>query len=79
MLLAVRNLSKAYGAVNVLNEVSFVLNMQNRVGIVGPNGVGKSTLLKLLVGQEEADTGTILYAPSVECGLPVPYRRNSKT
>jgi macrolide transport system ATP-binding/permease protein len=68
MLLAVRNLSKAYGALTVLNDVSFVLNTQNRVGIVGPNGVGKSTLLKLLIGQEEADSSTIVYAPSVEFG-----------
>src|SRR5437763_15718984 len=68
MLLAIRNLSKAYGAISVLNDISFVLNTNDRVGVVGPNGVGKSTLLKLLVGQEEADTGTIMYAPSVEFG-----------
>ncbi len=39
-----------------------------RVGIVGPNGVGKSTLMRLLVGQEEADTGTILYGSEVDFG-----------
>src|SRR5436853_6684059 len=68
MVLAVHNLSKAYGAITVLSDISFVLNTSDRVGIVGPNGVGKSTLLKLLVGQEEADTGTITYAPLVEFG-----------
>src|SRR6266852_3851631 len=68
MLLAVRSLSKAYGAINVLNDVSFVVNKGDRVGIVGSNGVGKSTLLKILVGQEEVDTGTFAYAPSIEVG-----------
>ena len=68
MLLAVRSLFKAYGAINVLNDVSFVINKGDRVGIVGSNGVGKSTLLKILVGQEEVDAGTFAYAPSTEVG-----------
>ena len=68
MLLAVRSLFKAYGAINVLNDVSFVVNKGDRVGVVGSNGVGKSTLLKILVGQEEVDAGTFAYAPSTEVG-----------
>ena len=68
MLLAVRSLFKAYGAINVLNDVSFVVNNSDRVGIVGSNGVGKSTLLKILAGQEEVDAGTFAYAPSIEVG-----------
>ncbi len=68
MLTAIRNLSKSYGAIMVLNEVSFVVNDNDRVGIVGSNGVGKSTLLRILMGQEEADSGTITYASSVEVG-----------
>src|SRR5438067_2137821 len=67
-LISIHNLSKAYGAITVLSDISFVLSTNDRAGIVGPNGVGKSTLLKLLVGQEEADMGTIMYAPSVEFG-----------
>src|SRR5215469_15342636 len=68
MLLAVRNLSKAYGAIHVLNDVSFIINNGERVGLVGTNGVGKSTLLKILIGQEEVDAGTFSYAPSTEVG-----------
>src|SRR5215472_8004079 len=68
MLLAVRNLSKAYGAIHVLNEVTFIINNGERVGLVGTNGVGKSTLLKILIGQEEVDAGTFSYAPSTEVG-----------
>src|SRR5437763_12470702 len=68
MLLTVHQLSKSYGAITVLNDISFVVNAHDRAGIVGSNGVGKSTLLKILVGQEEADMGTFAYAPSVEVG-----------
>src|SRR5436305_12178602 len=68
MFLAVCTLAKSYGAINVLDEISFVINGGDRVGIVGSNGVGKSTLLKILVGQEEADAGTFAYAPSTEVG-----------
>lgn len=68
MLLTVRGLAKSYGAIEVLQSISFVINAGDRVGLVGPNGVGKSTLLCLLVDQEEADAGTFAYAPSIEPG-----------
>src|SRR5581483_9979977 len=68
MLLTARNLAKSYGAIRVLSDISFVINAHDRVGIVGPNGVGKSTLLRLLTGQEEADSGTFSYAPTVTYG-----------
>jgi macrolide transport system ATP-binding/permease protein len=68
MFLAVRDLTKSYGAINVLNEISCIINAGDRIGIVGSNGVGKSTLLKILVGQEEAASGTFSYAPSIEVG-----------
>jgi macrolide transport system ATP-binding/permease protein len=68
MFLTVRNLTKSYGVIRVLSDISFVVNAHDRIGIVGPNGVGKSTLLCLLTGQEEADSGHFSYAPSVEYG-----------
>lgn len=68
MLLAVRTLSKGYGVHRVLENVTFTINANDRIGIVGPNGVGKTTLLRLLVGQEEADSGSINYAATVEYG-----------
>ena len=66
--LAVHALSKSYGTMNVLNEISCIVNAGDRIGIVGSNGVGKSTLLKILVGHEEAESGTFSYAPSLEVG-----------
>ena len=68
MLLTVRGISKSYGAIQVLQSISFVVNAGERVGLVGPNGAGKSTLLHILTAQEEADTGTFALAPSVEPG-----------
>lgn len=68
MLLHVWNLSKSYGAVNVLEDISFSIDLHDRVGIVGANGVGKSTLLRILVDQEQADAGSFQYATSVEVG-----------
>lgn len=68
MLLTVQNLSKSYGAITILQDVSFVVNAGQHIGLVGPNGVGKSTLLRLLMRQEEPDEGSITYGPSVEVG-----------
>src|SRR5258707_2507474 len=71
MLLAVRGITKSYGAIHGLRAIRLVVNVGERLGLVGPNGVGKSTLLRLLMGQEEADEGTFAYGPSVEpCYLP---------
>src|ERR1700736_1554835 len=67
-MLFVRNLSKAFGAITVLEDISFVINSGDRVGIVGSNGVGKTTLLSILVGQESLDAGSSSFAPSTETG-----------
>jgi macrolide transport system ATP-binding/permease protein len=67
-MLFVRNLSKAFGAITVLEDISFVINSGDRVGIVGSNGVGKTTLLSILVGLESLDAGSFSFAPSTETG-----------
>ncbi len=68
MLLSVRNLAKAYGAITVLDNVSFTVNSDDRIGIVGMNGTGKTTLLRILVGQETMDDGNVSFSPSTEIG-----------
>ena len=57
--LAVEGISKSYGAKKVLSDVSLTVERGNRMAIIGPNGVGKSTLLKILIGALEADAGKV--------------------
>ncbi|MBA4384559.1 MAG: ABC transporter ATP-binding protein [Anaerolinea sp.] len=58
-LLSATNLSKSFGALDIFSELSFSVPHRSRIGLVGPNGVGKSTLLRILVGEDEASGGTV--------------------
>jgi ATPase subunit of ABC transporter with duplicated ATPase domains len=74
--LAAHDISKSFAAVQVLDRVSLVVSPGDRVGIVGPNGIGKSTLLRVLAGIEPADRGRIVrggvvgYLPQEPDALP---------
>ena len=65
-MLAVSNLSKRFpGAENALfQHVSFTVNRGERVGLIGPNGCGKTTLLRIILGEEGADSGSVMFNPS---------------
>ena len=67
-VLAIENLSKAYGDHRVLTDVNLVLRRGERIGIIGPNGLGKSTLLKILVRRLAADTGQARWGHEVRYG-----------
>src|SRR5712671_2049147 len=58
VLLSCQSMSKSYGAQSLFRGLSFGLLEKDRVGLIGPNGPGKSTLLKILAGIEEPDSGT---------------------
>jgi len=58
--LAAHNISKSHGALTVLDGVSLAVGAGARVGVVGPNGIGKSTLLRILAGLDEPDSGTVV-------------------
>jgi len=57
--LEVRNISKSFAGRKVLNKVSFDVSRGEKIAVIGPNGIGKSTLLKILVSKLEADQGSI--------------------
>ncbi len=65
MLLSAEQISKNYGACDLLDRVSLYLNPGDRIGVVGRNGAGKSTLLRILAGEEEPDAGTVQRDPNV--------------
>ena len=57
----VKNLCKAYKAKEVLDNISFEIHANDKIGLVGINGCGKSTLLKFLAGEEKQDAGEIKF------------------
>jgi ATPase subunit of ABC transporter with duplicated ATPase domains len=67
-VLAIEDLSKAYGPKQVLKDVSLVVRRGERVGIIGPNGLGKSTLLRILVERLDADSGVAKWGHEVRVG-----------
>ncbi|NMT57086.1 ABC-F family ATP-binding cassette domain-containing protein, partial [Vibrio parahaemolyticus] len=67
-ILQVKNLSYQIADKTLYNNVTFRINVGEKVGITGANGVGKSTLLKLLFGELSADKGCIEWLPNLEVG-----------
>ena len=62
VLLQARGLSKSFGAVRVLHEVSFDVMPGKVLGILGPNGAGKTTLFNLISGDLKNDGGELVFA-----------------
>jgi len=68
-MLTINSISKSFGVETILNKISFTLNPGERLGLVGPNGCGKTTLLRIIVGQEKPDSGVVRFDPgSVRVG-----------
>ncbi len=68
MLLMLDDIAKSYGDNLVLERVSFTLDTGRKLGLVGANGVGKSTLLKIITGEVEPDSGAVRRAPGWRLG-----------
>jgi branched-chain amino acid transport system ATP-binding protein len=72
-ILAVEGVSKRFGGLQAIADVSFGLTAGEIVGLIGPNGAGKTTLFNLLVGLERPDAGAITLDGSAVAGLK-PHR-----
>ncbi|PIE71909.1 MAG: ABC transporter ATP-binding protein [Deltaproteobacteria bacterium] len=60
-LVDIRNLTKFFGATDLFTQISLSINAEDRIGLVGANGSGKSTFLKMLAGESRPDSGTIFW------------------
>jgi len=68
-VLSVQAVAKRFGERLVFSDVSFRLAHGDRVGLVGPNGVGKTTLLRIAAGLESADAGNVAIARGTRIGF----------
>jgi ABC transport system ATP-binding/permease protein len=60
MMLTIENLTKTYGEKQLFNDISFTITEKERVGLIGVNGTGKSSLLKIVAGVDVPDSGDIV-------------------
>jgi ATPase subunit of ABC transporter with duplicated ATPase domains len=67
-VISLSNISKQYGRQVLFVDASFQLNPSDKVGLVGPNGSGKTTIFRMLVGEEQADDGDISVPKRVTIG-----------
>jgi ATPase subunit of ABC transporter with duplicated ATPase domains len=67
-VLTVEHVSKAYGEKKVLTDVSITVRRGEKLGVIGPNGLGKSTLLKILMERLDADRGDVKWGHEVKTG-----------
>jgi len=75
-VLVARYLGKSYGEKNVFHDVNFEMYKGDRIGLIGPNGVGKTTLFKILLGNLNPDSGELLWGHHI---LPGYYDQELNT
>ena len=68
MVLSCNNISKSYGASEILKDISFHINDREKAAIVGINGAGKTTLLKIIIGELSADGGNVILSKGSTLG-----------
>src|SRR5690348_4456227 len=69
MLFRLEDVNKSYGAHDVLRGVTLQVNPGERVGLVGRNGAGKTTIFRLLTRREEADSGEVILLRGLRIGV----------
>jgi ATP-binding cassette subfamily F protein 3 len=77
-MLTVSDLSKSFNIQTLFEKITFSLNPGERVGLIGPNGCGKTTLLRILAGREEATSGSVHHPSDLRIGyLPQGFELDS--
>lgn len=67
-MVSIDNLSVEFSAIPLFEDVSFVINDRDRIALVGKNGAGKSTMLKILCGIQHATSGTVSVPNDITIG-----------
>lgn len=68
ILITARSIAKAYDQLQVIKDLDFAIRRGEKIALLGPNGVGKSTLIKLLIGQLQPDAGVVEWNPMNKLG-----------
>ncbi len=63
-----KDIGKSYGSKTLFRDFTYTFSRTDRVGIVGPNGCGKTTLLKCIIGEEEPDSGSVEIGQTIQIG-----------
>ncbi|MBB5074198.1 ATP-binding cassette subfamily F protein uup [Bartonella callosciuri] len=69
LVLEAKRISKSYGERVIVKDFSLRIQRGDRIGLVGPNGIGKTTLLSTLIGQEAVDSGTVRHGYNLSMAL----------
>ena len=69
MLFRLSDITKSYGGTDILRGVSFQVNPNEKVGLVGRNGAGKTTVFRIITGQEAPDDGDLIKINGLKLGL----------
>ncbi len=67
-ILQVENITKYFGEYLLFDNLSFVINRGERIALVAKNGMGKTTLIKIIMGQDEPESGRVMIEPGVSVG-----------
>lgn len=80
-IINIENLTKTFGNRVILSDVSLGINEHDKIGIIGVNGTGKTTLLRMIAGIEEADSGNIIMMNNVTVSMlpQVPVFKKNET
>ena len=80
-IINIENLTKTFGDRVILSDVSLGINEHDKIGIIGVNGTGKTTLLRMIAGIEEADSGNIIMMNNVTVSMlpQVPVFKKNET